>query len=114
MDTNQSFPLAEVMIPVRCDVHGWMNAYIGVVEHPYFGVSGENGSVSLAGLPPGDYVIEAWHERFGTTTTSVTVATGETAEISFDFTDAMAASNVPLDEPVDLLHPNGHRGVDHP
>ena len=114
MDTNQSFPLAEVMIPVRCDVHGWMNAYIGIVDHPYFGVSGEDGSVSLAGLPPGDYVVEAWHERFGTTTTNVTVTTGETAEISFDFTDAMAASFVPLGEPVDPLHPDGHRGVDHP
>ena len=114
MDTNRSFATAEVMVPVRCDVHGWMNAYIGVVDHPYFGVSGEEGSVSLEGLPPGDYVIEAWHERFGTTTTNVTVTTGETAEISFDFTDAMASSYVPLGEPVDLLHPDGHRGVDHP
>lgn len=114
MDTNQSFPVAEVMIPVRCDVHGWMNAYIGVVAHPYFGVSGEDGSVSLEGLPPGDYVIEAWHERFGTTTTNVTVTTGETAEISFEFTDATAGWHVPLGEPVDVLHPDGHRRVDHP
>jgi len=114
MDTNRSFATAEVMVPVRCDVHGWMNAYIGVLEHPYFGVSSEDGSVSLEGLPPGDYVIEAWHERFGATTTDVTVTTGETAEISFEFTDVMAGSYVPIGEPVDLLHPNGHRGADHP
>ncbi len=111
--STQSFPLAEVMVPVRCDVHGWMNAYIGVVDHPYFGVSGEDGSVSLEGLPPGDYVIEAWHEQYGTTTTNVTVVTGETAEISFEFTDATAASSVPLGEPVDLLHPDGQRLADH-
>jgi plastocyanin len=108
METNRSFTTAEVMIPVRCDVHSWMNAYIGVVDHPYYAVSGEDGSVSLPGLPPGDYVVEAWHERFGTMTTNVTVATGGTAEISFEFTDAMADAHVPLGEPVDLMHPDGH------
>ena len=87
MDTNESFNTVEVMVPVRCDVHGWMQAYIGVLDHPYFAVSGPDGSVSLDGLPPGDYVIEAWHELFGTMTTDVTVTTGGTAEISFEFTD---------------------------
>lgn len=108
MDTNRSFRAPEVMIPVRCDVHGWMNAYIGVMDHPYYAVSGQDGSVSLEGLPPGDYVVEAWHERYGVQTTNVTVATGETAEISFEFTEEMAGSYVPLGEPIDLLHPNGH------
>lgn len=108
MDTNRSFPAPEVMIPVRCDVHGWMRAYIGVLPHPYHAVSAQDGSVALEGLPPGDYVVEAWHEQFGTLTQNVTVATGETAQVSFEFTDAMAGSHVPLGEPIDLLHPDGH------
>jgi len=108
MDTNRSFAVPEVMIPVRCDVHGWMSAYIGVLDHPYFAVSGEDGAVALEGLPPGDYVVEAWHERFGTLTRNITVTTGETTELSFEFTDAMAGRHVPLGEPVDLLHPDGH------
>jgi plastocyanin len=108
METNRSFAAAEVMVPVRCDVHSWMNAYIGVVSHPYHAVSGADGSVSLPGLPPGSYVVEAWHEQFGTLTTNVTVATGETAQISFEFTDAMADAHVPLGEPIDLAHPHGH------
>lgn len=113
METNRSFGAAEVMIPLRCDVHGWMTSYVGVVDHPYFAVSGADGSVSLDGLPPGEYVIEAWHEQLGTATTNVTVATGETAQISFEFTEAMAGSPVPMGEPIDLLHPDGHRVVDH-
>jgi len=86
METERTFGTAEVMVPVRCNVHGWMNAYIGVVDHPYHAVSAADGSVSLSGLPPGDYVVEAWHERFGTMTTNVTVTTGGTAQISFEFT----------------------------
>ena len=113
METNRSFGAAEVMIPLRCDVHGWMTSYVGVVDHPYFAVSGADGSVSLDGLPPGEYVIEAWHEQLGTTSTNVTVATGETAQISFEFTEAMVGSPVPMGEPIDLLHPDGHRVVDH-
>ncbi|MEC7739799.1 MAG: hypothetical protein VYA31_03195 [Gemmatimonadota bacterium] len=113
METPQSFAVAEVMVPVRCDVHGWMSSYIGVVDHPYFAVSGSDGSVSLDGLPPGDYVIEAWHEQLGTMTSNVTVTTGGTTEISFEFTEAMAGSPVPMGEPIDLLHPDGHRVVDH-
>jgi plastocyanin len=114
MDTNRSFTTPEVMIPVRCDVHGWMNAYIGVLAHPYFGVSGEDGSVALEGLPPGDYVVEAWHEQFGVLTQNITVTTGETADISFEFTDQMAGAHVPLAEPIDLLHANGHGELDLP
>ena len=112
METSRDFPTAEIMIPVVCNVHGWMNAFIGVVDHPYFTVSGPDGSISLDGLPPGDYVIEAWHEQFGTMTTDVTVTTGGTADISFEFTDAMAGADVPMGEPIDLMHPEGHRGVD--
>jgi hypothetical protein len=110
MDTQRSFPTAEVMIPVQCDVHGWMTMYLGVLPHPYHAVSAADGSVSLPGLPPGEYVIEAWHERYGTQTQTVTVTTGETAEVSFAFSAATATA-VPLGEPIDLMHPEGHAAI---
>ncbi len=102
MESTRSFGTVEVMIPVRCDVHGWMTAYIGVLAHPYHSVSGSDGSFDLSTLPPGDYVIEAWHERYGVQTQNVTVATGETAEVTFTFDASMAGAVVPLGEPVDL------------
>ena len=61
------------MVPVRCDVHGWMNAYAGVVAHPFFAVSKPDGSFEIKGLPPGGYTIEVWHEQLGTQTSKVTV-----------------------------------------
>ena len=102
MESTRSFGTTEVMVPIRCDVHGWMTAYIGVLSHPYHSVSGSDGSFDLSTLPPGDYVIEAWHERYGTQTQNVTVATGETAEVMFTFSASMAGAVVPLGEPVDL------------
>ena len=86
MTFERTFDSAEVMVPFKCDVHGWMNAYVGVLDHPYFAVTGEDGMFDISALPPGDYVIEAWHEQLGTQTQNVTVATGQTAEVSFTFT----------------------------
>ncbi len=85
MEFERTFDNAEVMVPFRCDVHGWMNAYIGVLDHPFFAVTGEDGMFDISSLPPGDYVIEAWHEALGTQTQNVTVTTGGTAEVSFTF-----------------------------
>jgi plastocyanin len=63
---------------VKCEVHSWMNAYIGVFNHPFFAVTGDDGSFDLKNLPPGTYTIEAWHEKYGTQTANVTVdATGK-------------------------------------
>jgi hypothetical protein len=76
---------AEVMIPVRCDVHPWMLAYLGVVDHPYFAVTGPDGRFSLADVPPGDYVVASWHERFGTRETRVTVGPKETKDVAFAY-----------------------------
>ena len=55
------------MIPVKCNVHPWMRAYIGVVSHPFFAVTGDDGTFTIKGLPPGTYTLEAWHEKYGTT-----------------------------------------------
>ena len=60
---------------VKCEVHPWMGAYIGVFTNPYFSVTGDEGEFIIKGLPPGEYVLEAWHERYGTRTISVKVAT---------------------------------------
>lgn len=103
MTSDRTFAVSEVMIPVECDVHGWMTAYIGVVDHPFFAVTDTTGSFTIDGLPPGDYVIEAWHERYGVQTANVTVGASETAEISFDYAANMAANAVvPVAEAIDL------------
>ena len=72
-------------VQVKCDVHGWMGSFAGVFSHPFFAVTGEDGGFSLDKLPPGKYVVEAWHEKLGTQTETVTVGDGETKEISFSF-----------------------------
>ncbi|MCY4028156.1 MAG: carboxypeptidase regulatory-like domain-containing protein [Acidobacteria bacterium] len=86
MTFDRTFDNVEVMVPFKCDVHGWMNAYLGVLDHPFFAVTAPDGSFDISGLPPGDYVIEAWHEELGTQTQNVTVAEGGTAEMSLTFT----------------------------
>ncbi len=83
-----TFPREEVLIPVKCNVHPWMKSYIGVLRHPFFAVTGTDGSFTLQGLPPGEYVIEAWHEKYGTTEQKVTLAAKETKTIEFSFTGA--------------------------
>ena len=82
-----SFAKPEVMIPVKCDVHPWMQSYVGVLDHPFFAVTGEGGTFELAGLPAGSYTVEAWHEseRIGTMTQDVTVADGESKAVDFTF-----------------------------
>jgi plastocyanin len=79
------FSTREVMVPFKCDVHNWMRAHVGVLDHPFYAVSGADGSFSLAGLPPGTYTVEAWHEKLGTQTQSVTVGAKESKIISFTF-----------------------------
>jgi hypothetical protein len=79
------FATKEVMVPFKCDVHGWMSAYVGVLDHPYFGTTAPDGKVVLGNLPPGTYTIEAWHEALGTKTQQVTIAAKESKDVSFAF-----------------------------
>lgn len=74
---------SEEVIPVKCNVHPWMRAYIVVVKGPY-GVSDDSGAFKLD-LPPGNYTLTAWHETYGTQTQNVTVAAGKPASVSFTF-----------------------------
>jgi plastocyanin len=85
MKNTATFTAQEVMIKFKCDVHPWMNAYAGVVNHPYFAVTKDGGQFELKNLPAGKYTVEAWHEQLGTQTQSVTVADNEAKEITFTF-----------------------------
>ena len=106
METTKTFSSAEVMIPVKCDVHGWMEAFIGVQDHPYMAVTGSDGTFTLENLPPGTYTIEAWHEVYGPLTQTVTVEAQGSAEATFDYSSDMAGRPVPMGEPIDL-HEHG-------
>ena len=85
MKLKRTFDKSEVMVKFKCDVHPWMHAYIGVLQHPFYSVTQESGSFEIKDLPPGDYVIEAWHEKFGTQTQKITV-TDAPATADFTFT----------------------------
>jgi hypothetical protein len=85
MKMDHTFTAKEVMVPFKCDVHGWMNAYVGVLDHPFFATTGKDGSFELKGLPPGTYTIEAWHEKLGPMTQSVTLAAKDTKDVNFAF-----------------------------
>jgi plastocyanin len=84
-EMSTSFPKPENMFQVKCDVHPWMSAYIGVFTHPFFAVTKPDGKFSIAGLEAGTYEITAWHERLGTQTASVTVTANETKAQDFKF-----------------------------
>jgi hypothetical protein len=75
----------EAMIEIKCDIHPWMRAYLGVFDHPYFSLSAPDGRFTLKDLPPGDYTIEAWHERFGVQSQKITLDAKETKEVEFTF-----------------------------
>jgi plastocyanin len=83
---TRTFATREVMVPFKCDVHAWMRAWVGVLDHPFFGVSDAAGRVSLSGLPPGTYTIDAWHETLGTKSQQVAVGAKETKDVAFTFT----------------------------
>jgi Carboxypeptidase regulatory-like domain len=74
------------MLHIKCDVHRWMTAYVGVVDHPYFAVSSEQGTFTLDAIPPGHHTIRAWHEQYGALTQSVDVTAGNTAVVEFIYT----------------------------
>jgi plastocyanin len=85
MQSAKTFNKPEIMVPFRCDVHGWMAAYAGVVEHPFFAVTSSDGKYEIKGLPAGTYTLEAWHERFGMQTQTVKVDDKGSATAAFAF-----------------------------
>ena len=76
----------QVLVDVKCEVHPWMHAWVGVVDHPFFAVSDQSGAFTVKDLPAGEYTLEAVHEKLGTKTAKVTVtATGTAAPVEFTF-----------------------------
>lgn len=76
---------AEVMIPVRCDIHPWMKAWVGVVPHSYFAVSDVDGEFVIAGVPAGRHRLGAWHEELGRRRVDVSVSAGEVTRVEIVF-----------------------------
>ena len=76
----------EIMLHLKCDIHTWMNAYVGVVTNPYFAVSDTMGTFTIDKVPPGTYMLQAWHERFGMLTKPVTVKAGGVFTVDFTYT----------------------------
>ena len=88
-ETTTSFAKPEPVFQIKCDVHPWMTAYVGVFTHPFFAVTGTDGKFTIDGLDPGTYEITAWHERLGPQTATVTVAAGGAKQ---DFKFALPAA----------------------
>src|SRR5262249_20248495 len=76
----------ELVLRVKCDLHPWMNGSAGVFSPPYFQVSGADGAFELKGLPPGEYEVEAWHERLGTRSQKVKLDAKGSLDVEFVFT----------------------------
>ena len=87
---TRTFSRPEVSIPVKCNQHPWMRAYVHVVSHPFHAVTGEDGSFEVKGLPPGEYEIEAVHEEYGAQTATGTVAANGTATADFSYSSSQA------------------------
>ena len=85
MKYTKKFDKPEVMIRIKCDVHGWMSAFCGVLSHPFFAVTSADGTYTIKDLPAGTYTIEAWHEKLGTQTQQITVGAQESKPAAFTF-----------------------------
>jgi plastocyanin len=95
---SHSFARSEVLVPVKCNQHPWMKAYVGVLKHPFFAVSAEDGTFTIKGVPPGTYTVAAWHEGGATgteKTMSVTVPASGSAKADFAFGEAATAAGAP-------------------
>jgi hypothetical protein len=82
---SQSFAREEIAVPVKCNVHPWMKAYIGVLSSPYFQVTGKDGSFEIKNVPPGTYTVSAWHELYGASEQSVTIGPKESKAVTITF-----------------------------
>lgn len=80
---TQIFTAPEQMVRFKCDLHAWMNAYGGVMPHPFFQVTGADGAFTLKGVPPGKYDVAVWTEKLGSTSQTVEIANGQAAALNF-------------------------------
>jgi len=83
-----TFKRPEKLIPFKCNQHPWEKAFLAVFDHPFFALSDQRGTFRIQGLPPGQYKVVAWHERFGEKTIDITFLPGEARDLTFDFAAA--------------------------
>jgi len=86
-DIEQVFQKEEVLMQIKCDIHGWMSTYVGVVEHPFFAVTRTDGTFEIPNLPVGEYTLSAKHEALGLQKTEIKVVEGGAIETSFTFAE---------------------------
>lgn len=92
MKVARKFEKPEIGVTIKCDVHPWMKAFANVVDNPFYGVTGDDGSFEIKNVPAGKYTLATWHEKYGTKETTVTVEEGKTATADFTYTGAENAS----------------------
>jgi len=83
MGSKSKLDLPEQAIQLKCDIHFWMSAYVHVLPHPFFAVTGDDGAFIISGVPPGSYKLSAWHESLKTPAQSITLSAGEVKEVDF-------------------------------
>jgi hypothetical protein len=83
----RKFLKPEIMIRVKCNIHSWMHAFTGVLDHPYFAVSSDDGTFAIKNLPPGTYTVAVWQEKLGTQEQQVIVGPSGNAKVNFTFKD---------------------------
>jgi plastocyanin len=91
-DLQRRFARPEIMIPVRCNVHSWMRAWIAVLDHPFFAVTKEDGAFEWSSLPPGDYTVAVWHETLGEITKTISVKPKDVVKLDLAYMPDAAAS----------------------
>jgi len=80
---TQIFTAPEQMVRFKCDLHAWMNAYGGIMAHPFFAVTGADGAFSIKGVPPGKYELTVWHEKLGNSTEQIEIGASQAASLNF-------------------------------
>lgn len=88
------------VVSLHCDVHPWMAGWVAIMDHPYFAVTGVDGAFTIAGVPPGSYVLEAWHPQLGLRTTTIKVRKGKATKASFTLAlPALSPTTLPTPTP---------------
>lgn len=90
---DQTFAHPEIPIPVKCNIHPWMKAYVAVFAHPYYAVTGPDGSFELKNVPPGSFTLVAWHELYGTSRQQIVVGAKEAKTLKVTFQAAAAGKS---------------------
>jgi plastocyanin len=84
MKSTRKFANPEIFVRIKCDVHPWMETFVGVTDNPFYAVSDDDGSFEIQGVPPGEYTIVAAHPRNGRATATMTVESGEASGVALE------------------------------